>query len=546
MRENVSLKTTAKNIFLFLKETSRFDDMMAKAIPVAKGDQGFLIPVGKIHTSNPSFKHRLARFEKVLIGEHFKLDFTDDSQAFILVNEFGEDIGLVSLKLDLAGGEKTQMNHLSVTNDLKSEKLTPMLQILLSWIEEFLIPEQVYISKSDGKNFKPFSEKLNFFEDSAQYTYKPTTPDLGKSEILTAGPSISPFENSFALDASRYGWNSEWAKYIKKFETKFAEYIGVKHAVSTSSCTGALHIALLALGIGPGDEVIVPEITWVATASAARYVGAKVVFCDVQKENWCMDPDSLEKLITPKTKCIMPVHTYGHPCDMDRIMEIANKHKLFVVEDAAPAIGAMCRGRKVGTYGHFAAFSFQGAKMLVTGEGGMLVCNDQTLFQKAYKIWDHGRVPGTFWIDEVGVKYKMANILAALGLGQLERCEEQIKSKRKIAQWYKEEFKDFDGVQLISESSWARSIYWMNCIAVNPKWGVPREDLFKKLKEKMIDTRPAFPAISQYPMWKEAPKPTAHEIGENGVNLPSGVRLREDQVRFVAKSIKEAMTALRK
>lgn len=546
MADSVRLADTAKKLFAFLRDTTRLDDMMAKSIPVEKGDLGYLIPIGQVVSSNPHFNNRVGRFESVLIGAQDSNTPIDLQMSFLLVDTFGEDLGLASITVEMNGREEVKISHLRVIPTIDAGKLVVSLQTMLAWIEEFLNPERIFLNLEEASRFQIFQDKLSFFVQGTIAIYKPITKDLGRSEILTAGPSISPFENSYALDASRYGWNGEWSKYIKRFETQFAEYIGVNHALSTSSCTGALHLALLALGIGPEDEVIVPEITWVATASAAKYVGAKVVFCDVQKENWCMDPDSLESLITPKTKCIMPVHTYGHPCDMDRIMEIANRHNLFVVEDAAPAIGATCRGRKVGTYGHFAAFSFQGAKMLVTGEGGMLVCKDRSLFQKAYKIWDHGRISGTFWIDEVGVKYKMSNIQAALGLGQLERCEEQIKAKRKIAGWYQEEFAGFDGVQLISESQWARSIYWMNCLVVNPDWGVSRENLFKKLKEVKIDTRPAFPAISQYPMWKVSPKPTAHKIGEYGVNLPSGVRLREDQIRYVAKSIKVTMTELRK
>ena len=245
--------------------------------------------------------------------------------------------------------------------------------------------------------------------------YAPQRTDIGAELILTAGPSISAREASYTLDAARRGWNNEWNKYIRRFESTFADYVGVKYALSTSSCTGALHLALSALGIGPGDEVIVPDVTWVATANAVVYVGATPVFADIDPQTWCLDPKSLQEAITSHTKAIIPVHLYGHPAEMDKIMAIAQAHNLYVVEDAAPAIGAEFRGQKTGTFGHFAAFSFQGAKLAVTGKGGILVTNDETLYKKVYALWDQGRTPGTFWINEVGWKYKMSNVQAALG-----------------------------------------------------------------------------------------------------------------------------------
>jgi perosamine synthetase len=419
------------------------------------------------------------------------------------------------------------------------------LKEFTAWLEESLVTNKI-IADVPHDEFSAYWRELGFVEKDEGSIFVHDHSALGEKMILTAGPTISSRETSYALDACRYGWNSEWATYLKKFETSFAQYIGVKYALTTSSCTGALHLAFAALEIGPGDEVIVPEITWVATASAVEYVGATPVFAEVDQNNWCLDPEKLEELITPKTKCIVPVHTYGHPCDMDKIVAIAKKHNLFVVEDAAPAIGAECRGRKTGSYGHFAAFSFQGAKMLVTGEGGMLVCNDPQLYEKAYRLWDHGRTAGTFWINEIGFKYKMSNIQAAIGCGQLERCEQQIKAKRNIANWYIDEFGDFEGATFWRESDWARSIYWMSSLTINPEWGVSRDAFFTELKKYKIDTRPAFPAISQYPMWSKPPKPIAKKIGDFGVNLPSGVKLKEHEVRYVAQKIKEILLGLKK
>ena len=224
--------------------------------------------------------------------------------------------------------------------------------------------------------------------------------DEAPALISTAGPSISAREASYALDAAKHGWNGQWSGYLTRLESTFCEYLGVEHALATSSGTGALHLAMAALGIGPGDEVIVPDLTWVASANAVVYAGGTPVFVDVQPDSWCMDPDAFEAAITPRTKAVVPVHLYGHPADMDRIVAIARKHNLFIVEDAAPAIGAECRGRKAGTFGDFAAFSFQGAKLVVSGEGGMLVTSDDDLFERAQLALGPGPRPAPDVLDQ--------------------------------------------------------------------------------------------------------------------------------------------------
>lgn len=367
----------------------------------------------------------------------------------------------------------------------------------------------------------------------------------GSKTILTAGPSVSLREVSYATDAARYGWNDQWSKYLKAFESSFSEYVGVRHALATSSCTGALHLALAALGIGPGDEVIVPELTWVATANAVLYVGATPVFADVDPGSWCLDPASVRARITPRTKAVMPVHLYGQPCQMDAIVAIAREHDLFVVEDAAPSIGAEFQGRRTGSFGHFAAFSFQGAKLAVTGEGGMLVTDDDALYQRVYTLWDQGRVPGTFWIAQRGMKYKMANMLAAFGLGQLERNDEMVEAKRRIFGWYEEGLAGVPHISLNRETAGTRSIYWMSSLLLHESAPVTRDGLIAALKAHQIDTRPVFPAISQYPIWpvKQEPQPVAHRIGQRAINLPSGVCLTQDEVAYVCAALRRELGA---
>lgn len=362
-------------------------------------------------------------------------------------------------------------------------------------------------------------------------------------EILTAGPSISAREISYVADAVSTGWNSRHSDYISQFENSFAEYVGSKYAMATSSCSGALHLALLALGIGPGDEVIVPDVTWVATASAVMYTGAKPVFADINTNDWTINLDSIRNLINKKTKAIMPVHLYGYGAAMNQIMQIACENNLFVVEDAAPAIGTEIDGKRAGTFGDFGCFSFQGAKLLVTGEGGMLVTDNEELFKRAKKDQDHGRKPGTFWIDELGHKYKMNNITAALGLAQIERAENQIFRKRRINTWYTDNLSDIGSIAFQSEAPGTSSICWMTSFTLDEGSSISRDDLISSLKRDGIDSRPVFPAISQYPIWQYEPniQPNALKIGSSGINLPSGVLLSKPAIEKVCASIRKAL-----
>ena len=363
------------------------------------------------------------------------------------------------------------------------------------------------------------------------------------SEILTAGPSISNREINYVRDAVTNGWNYQHSDYITRFENSFAEYIGSKYAMATSSCSGALHLALLALGIGPGDEVIVPDVTWVATASAVMYTGAKPVFADINVDDWTINPDSIKSLINKKTKAIMPVHLYGYGANMARIMEISLVNNLHVVEDAAPAIGTEIDMKRAGTFGDFGCFSFQGAKLLVTGEGGMLVTDDEDLYKRAKKIQDHGRKPGTFWIDEIGHKYKMSNVTAALGLAQIERAENLIFRKRRMNRWYTDSLSDIESITFQSESPGTRSICWMNSFTLKDDLIISRDELISSLKKDGIDSRPVFPAISQYPIWKydATIQPNANKIGATGINLPSGVLLSQSAIEKVCMSIRKAI-----
>jgi perosamine synthetase len=367
---------------------------------------------------------------------------------------------------------------------------------------------------------------------------------MKRNMILTAGPSITQKEIDYVNDAVRNGWNEHWGDYIKKFEKSFAEYIGVKHALATSSCTGALHLSLVALGIGKGDEVIVPDISWIATASAVRYVDAEPVFADVLPDTWCIDPQDLESRITEKTKAIIPVHLYGQPANMQEILKVAKKHNLKVIEDAAPSIGAKYHGKHTGSFGDIAGFSFQGAKLIVTGEGGMLVTDNSELFEIVKHYAEHGRVSTGFEISDIGFKYKMSNIQAALGLAQLERVNDLIAKKVQLYEWYSEGLRNIEGITINKiNSKTEKSNYWMNTIILNKDFGISRNELMKKLKERNIDTRPIYPQISSFKMFKNYDNPIARHIANNGINLPSGHERTHEEVSYICKNIRYILRA---
>ena len=487
-----------------------------------------LIPLNPHHSSIalhivsfPAITYILQDQNFETVAKYLLLQTKDREFELVLLSENNNAFGHLHLRVS-----QTLVNFLNVEFDTKS--LCSHFDLTEAGLSEGFSPE-LLLKSLEQEDHK--SELVHVEIADAQ------------ENILTAGPSISILEQAYVSDATKNGWNANHSDYLFKFESEFAEYVGVKHAMATSSCTGALHLSLLALGVGPGDEVLVPDITWVATASAIRYVGAKPIFVDIDKSTWTIDVDEARKLISPATKAIMPVHLYGYGAPMPEIMELATKHNLFVIEDAAPAIGTLIGSKFAGTYGDFGCYSFQGAKLLVTGEGGMLVTNDSDLFAKAKKIQDHGRKPGTFWIEELGHKYKMNNITAALGLGQIQRSENQILRKQRINNWYVEGLSGVPGISFQTEASDTRSICWMTSFTLDPKRGVTRDELILELKKRGVDSRPVFPSISQYEIWGyQASIPSNSKfIGDNGINLPSGVLLNRNSVEKVIHHIQSIL-----
>lgn len=359
-----------------------------------------------------------------------------------------------------------------------------------------------------------------------------------KKLILTAGPSISKKEISYVLDAVKNGWNEHYNDYVEKLEARIAAYVGCKYALATSGGTGALHLALAALGVGPGDEVILPDITFYACSDVVMLLGAKPVFVDVLADTWCIAPSAIEKAITKKTKAIMPVHIYGNLCDMREILAISKKNKIPIVEDACPALGSVYHGKKPGSFGEFGAFSFQGAKITVTGIGGMLVTSNADLFKKVKYLNRHGEDSNKkFWQTSVGYKYSMSNLQAALGLAQVERNEGFVAKKRQILKWYKAKLGKIPGITMNLERSETKSNFWMSSIILGPEIKRDRDEVRRLLKEKLIDSRPFFYPISMFPMYKEQNTPVAHHVGLRGINLPSGLNLRKEEVDYISQTI---------
>lgn len=353
---------------------------------------------------------------------------------------------------------------------------------------------------------------------------------------------MSEREIQYVTDAVRTGWNANYRGYLERFEAAFAKHVGVRYAITTTSGTAALHLAVLALGLGPGDEVIVPDQTFVACANAVRYTGATPVMADVLPNTWCLDPASVHKRMTPRTRAIMPVYHYGTPPPMDELLAIAREHDLFVIEDACPAAGVTINGRHAGSLGAVGCFSFQGAKIMVTGEGGMLVTDDAQLAQRARYFSSHAKDPNrSFWHPEVGYMYRMSNPQAALGLAQLERLEEFVAAKRRIFGWYRDRLGGISGLRLNAEPAGTRANYWMNSIILNHPFRVSRDELMQQLHDRKVDTRPFFYPITALPMYRRAINPVSYHLGANGMNLPSGVLLTEEAVDYVARQVRDIL-----
>jgi len=360
----------------------------------------------------------------------------------------------------------------------------------------------------------------------------------------TSKPSVTELEIEYVTDAVSSGWISSLGDYVGRFESEFATFCGVEHAISVCNGTAALHLALVALRIGPGDEVIVPDLSFIATANAVLMAGATPVFADIDPGTLCLDPFVLEPLITKRTKAIMPVHLYGHPANMDAIMQIADRYGLVVIEDAAEAHGSEIDGRRIGGFGRCATFSFYGNKNLTTGEGGMITTNDPSLAERCRMLRDHAMSSSQYyWHYEQGYNYRITNLQAALGCAQLARADELLNGRSEIYEMYRAALGHVQTIRLNRTANWARSTYWMVCVEIDDLTQARREVLMQDLKERGVDTRPYFSPMSDMPYLKTAATPSAHAVAPTGLNLPTYIGLTESDIGYISEQLLSTIKA---
>jgi perosamine synthetase len=370
---------------------------------------------------------------------------------------------------------------------------------------------------------------------------------MSKPRIPYTRPSITELEQRYAADAVANGWGERCYGYIGRLERAFADHLGVRHAIATSSCTGALHMGLAALGIGPGDEVILADTNWIASAAPIVHLGATPVFVDILPDSWCIDPRAAERAVTPRTKAILAVHLYGNLCDMDALLALGERRGVPVVEDAAEAVGSVHHGRRAGSIGRFGAFSFHGTKTITTGEGGMFVTNDDDVHERVLTLSNHGRARGQvrqFWPDMVGFKYKMSNVQAAIGCAQVERIGELVARKRAILAAYRERLADLPAIAMNPEPAGTVNGAWMPTAVFDASAGVTREALQRAFAEENVDARVFFHPLSGLPMF--APRPgnrNAWDIPGRAINLPTYHDMTESELDRVSGVLRAALHA---
>jgi len=366
--------------------------------------------------------------------------------------------------------------------------------------------------------------------------------------LPVAEPVLAGREREYVLECLDSSWISSNGIFIERFERAFAEHCGVKHAISCSNGTVALHLALAGLGIGPGDEVICPTLTYVASANCVTYCGATPVFVDSEPFTWNMDAAAVERAVTARTRAIVAVHLYGHPVDMDRIREIAAAHGLAVVEDAAEALGATYRGQPAGSLGDVATFSFYGNKTLTTGEGGMAVTNDGALARRMRQLRGQGQdLDRRYWFPIVGFNYRMTNVAAAIGLAQLERVDWHVGRRRRNAGEYRKRLAQSERFELSPEAPWAESSFWMSSVLVRDATRRDRDEIMARLATRGIDTRPFFFPMHVLPPYRDIAShafPVANDLSARGLNLPSGAALSDADISRVCEALEKTVEAL--
>lgn len=368
------------------------------------------------------------------------------------------------------------------------------------------------------------------------------------NEIYAAGTHITKLEEEYVLDALRSGWyGNRKYYYCEKLESEFSDYHDRKYGLMTTNCTSALHLILAALGIGPGDEVLVPECTWIASASPVTYLGATPVFCDIEKETWCISPESVEASITSKTKAVIAVDIFGNMPNMKKLSKICKKNKIQLIEDAAEALGSEYHGIKAGKFGIASTFSFHNTKTMSTGEGGMLLLDDEELYRRCVKLRDHGRGPDTkpYLNDIIGYKFMPFNLQAALGLAQFHRIDELVGFKKHHLKSYKEKLKELS-VTFNYESKEITNGAWITAMVIDKKYNIGKKELIEKMKKFNVPIRPFFYPLSSIPAFNMKEKyqeknKISYDISSRGVNLPGAPNLSDENIDFICSKIKEVL-----
>ena len=362
--------------------------------------------------------------------------------------------------------------------------------------------------------------------------------------IPISRPTLGEEEVRLVADAVTSGWVSSLGPYIERFEADFAAFCGVKHCVALANGTVAIHLALKVLNIGPGDEVIVPDLTFVATANAVALAGATPVIADVRASDWCLDPEAVARLITPRTRAIIPVHLYGHPAAMNELREIADKHNLRIIEDAAEAHGAEYEGQRVGGLGDCATFSFYGNKILTTGEGGAITTDSDEIAERARFLRDHGMSKSRrYWHTEVAYNYRMTNLQAALGVAQFNRVEYFIRERDRIIDAYRERLAG-EAVELNPRLDRVRPVNWMTCVLLNDADREQRDAVMAKMKTMGVDSRPFFYPLCDMPMYEQRPGPVAADLSARGLNLPTFPELTDGEIDRVCEALCAAIKSI--
>lgn len=369
-------------------------------------------------------------------------------------------------------------------------------------------------------------------------------------KITSAGPSITQAEIDLVTEAIRDGWQDKMNSYIDQFVSKFSQFVGVKHCLPTAHCTDAIHLAMLALGISAGDEVIVPDLTWVASVAPILYVGASPVFADIDPVSWCITAESIEQRITSKTKAVVVVDLLGNMPEWNEITDLCQQRGIIVIEDAAESIGATYEGKQAGTFGEISLFSFNATKLIMSGQGGALCTNDSDLYKKAKLHSHHGidkKLSGRYyWSNVLGYNYNWTNLQAALALAQLGRIEELIAYKKWLFHEYENGLREIDGLQLSSAKLNVDPTYWISVAILDPKYGLNKEELGERFSEYQIDMRPLFYPVSSMPPFQpyvsgktmREENPITYQLSKYGVCLPNGNNLEADDVKYISEIFK--------